>query len=362
MKGVISITAAVLVAVAVAFAFTPVTFGADTGRAVAITAVKADLALIGAPLLALLAQIGDPVAQNDLGVMYMRGVGVERDPLKAAQLLNAAAAAGLARAQMNLLLQRASCNMSERADTMRKLEDFARAGDRRAASFVADCFDWVVGSAGRADITRRMLAMAEIATHTSDPDEELKFGWLLMKSAGGLDAADFNAEALRREAVTAAARYLLRAAAHGRAAAYEGISKIATAYLSMITDPALASQVTTKTASQWIETAAEAGHPRSRCAVGVKLATELAGRQTRATDGERQRLASLFQTCLKDRDPRQVILKDGREQTIGHWRLEDVWKMDEEFLITAPRYDNYDHDIVAQDDAVRRIVVLSKDL
>src|ERR1700704_5511289 len=123
MKGVISITAAVLVAVAVAFAFTPVTFGADTGRAVAITAVKADLALIGAPLLALLAQIGDPVAQNDLGVMYMRGVGVERDPLKAAQLLNAAAAAGLARAQMNLLLQRASCNMSERANTMRKLED-----------------------------------------------------------------------------------------------------------------------------------------------------------------------------------------------------------------------------------------------
>ena len=63
-----------------------------------------------------------------------------------------------------------------------------------------------------------------------------------------------------------------------------------------------------------------------------------------------------------DRSDFKVILKDGREQTMGHWRLEDVWKMDEEFLITAPRYDNYDHDIVAQEDAVRRIVVLSKDL
>jgi hypothetical protein len=33
--------------------------------------------------------------------------------------------------------------------------------------------------------------------------------------------------------------------------------------------------------------------------------------------------------------------------------------MDEAFLVASPRYDNYDHDIVVQRDAVRRIISLS---
>jgi hypothetical protein len=82
----------------------------------------------------------------------------------------------------------------------------------------------------------------------------------------------------------------------------------------------------------------------------------------RATDADRKRLAELFQTCLKDRDPRQVFIRDGREQTAGHYRLFDVWMADEVFLIQSPRYDNYDHDIVAQEEAVRRIASLARQL
>jgi hypothetical protein len=36
--------------------------------------------------------------------------------------------------------------------------------------------------------------------------------------------------------------------------------------------------------------------------------------------------------------------------------------MDEAFLIVSPRYENYDHDFVAQRDAVRRIVSLAGNL
>ena len=88
----------------------------------------------------------------------------------------------------------------------------------------------------------------------------------------------------------------------------------------------------------------------------------LAAQGARASDADRKKLAGLFQTCLKDRDPRQVIFKDGREQTIGHYRLFDVWMKDEAFLVMSPRYDDYDHDIVAQEDAVRRIVNLAQNL
>jgi TPR repeat protein len=354
--------AVVIVLGFVALAYTPVAIGVDTRRAVAVAAVQADLAPIGASLLAPLAEAGDPLAQNDLGVMHMRGSGVVRDPAEAARLLNAAAASGLPRAQMNLLLLRASCDMSERTGTMHRLEEFARDGDRRAASFAADCVSWFTTPNSRVDGVRRLLAMAEIATSTSDPDEELKFGWLLMKTARELDGYGDSVEMLKQAAATAAASYLLRAAEHGRAAAYEGISHIAASQANLITDEALARRVSAKTAPEWIEVAAAAGHPRSRCAVGVKFATELAAKKTRASETERRKLAGLFQTCLKDRDPRQVIFKDGREQTLGHWPLADVWKMEEGFLITSPKYDNYDHDIAKRDDAVARIANLAKDL
>jgi hypothetical protein len=96
--------------------------------------------------------------------------------------------------------------------------------------------------------------------------------------------------------------------------------------------------------------------------VGVALATRLAAELTRASDTDRKRLAELFQTCLKDHDPRQVVFKDGREQTIGHYRLFDVWMMDEAFLVASPHYDNYDHDVVAQQEAVCRIASLASQL
>jgi TPR repeat protein len=354
-----SIAAATLAAAAIALLLMPNTFAAGSRRALAVTAVQLGAAPIGAKLLQPLAEAGDAIAQNDLAVLLNRGIGGKRDPGEAARLLNAAASAGLARAQLNLLLIRAPCNSSTLNSTTATLEGFARAGDRRAASIAADCLE---ASGEPVAVTQRLLAVSTIATATSDPDEELKFGWLLLKHVGRLDGYGSASEALKPRVAQEAARYLFRAIEHGRAAAYEGISVLAAEASALLAGDAVAARVAARSPAEWVEMAAQAGHPRSCCAVGVTLAIRLSADTVRASDADRKRLAELFQTCLNDRDPRQMVFRDGREQTAGHYRLFDVWMRDEVFLVISPHYDNYDHDVVGQEDAVRRIAALARQL
>ena len=69
-------------------------------------------------------------------------------------------------------------------------------------------------------------------------------------------------------------------------------------------------------------------------------------------NSDRQRFREYFDTCLRSRNPRQVIFRDGRERTFGHDPLFDVWMREDPFLLTSPRYDNYDHDIAGREDAL----------
>lgn len=357
MRKTLILTAVALLVAAVVS--TPTTIGAWPRRAVAVLAVQWGWPEMGVALLKPLAKAGDPVAQNNLAVLYMRGVGTARDPAEAARLLNAAAASDLPRARMNLMMVReTSCTSSSRPDRSSKLEEFARKGDRRAASFAADCLTWPIPGS---DSYSRLLEMARIGTGSADPDEELKFGWLLLKTLDRVDNNIVRARAASGDLATAAATYLFRAAEQGRASAYEGISQIAAKYAGLITDDALSKRLAAKSAVEWIDAAAEAGHPRSRCVVGLRLATELAARNRRASDDDRQKVATYFETCMKDQDPRLMITRNGREQTLGYYRLFDVWKMESVFLITAPKYDNHDHDPAAQQTAASRIARLAKE-
>lgn len=355
-----AIGAAVLAAVTIVFLLTPSSFAASQRRALAVMAVRLGAVPLGAGLLRPLARAGDAVAQNDLGVLLYRGIKDKRDPIEAARLLNAAAAAGLARAELNLLLLRAPCKTGERIRTVAALEVFAQAGDRRAASIAADCLDAFPPDNAIVEETHRLLAMAAIATATFDPDEELKFGWQLLNRLQRLGGNSSQAGALKPRVAQQAARYFFRAAEHGRPAAYEGISRLAAEAAPLLAGDDVAERVAVRPPADWVEVAAQAGHPRSRCAVGVALATRLADERTLASDADRQRLAELFQSCLKDQDPRRVVFRGGRERTIGHYRLFDVWMMDEAFLIESPHYENYDHDVAAQHEAVRRIASLAR--
>lgn len=99
---------AVLVAATIVFLLAPSSFGAGPRRALAVMAVRLGAVPLGAGLLQPLARAGDAIAENDLGVLLLRGGEDRRDPIEAARLLNAAAASGLARAELNLLLVRRS--------------------------------------------------------------------------------------------------------------------------------------------------------------------------------------------------------------------------------------------------------------
>jgi TPR repeat protein len=350
----------VLFTVATAVLLMPNGFGASERRALAVTAVRLSAAPLGVAILRPLAKAGDAIAQNDLGVLLHRGTAGSRDAVEAAQLLNAAAAAGLPRAQLNLVLLRDPCDSNARAHVIAALENFAHAGDRRAASLAADCFESFSPIGAVIEEARRVLAMAAIATATSDPDEELKFGWVLLTWLRKINSYGSEADALAPRIAQQAARYLFRAAEHGRPAGYEGISQLAGKAASLLAGDAVADRVAARSPAGWIEQAAEAGHPRSRCSFGVELATRLSTADSRASDADRTRVADMYQSCLNDRDPRQIVFKDGREQTLGHYRLFDVWMMDEAFLIASPRYDNHDYDIVARDDAIRRMALLAR--
>jgi TPR repeat protein len=337
----------------IAFLLTPTTVASDVRRAAAVVAVRAGVPALGVALFRPLAQAGDAAAANDLAVLVNRGIGAARDPVEAARLLNAAANAGLPRARLNLTLIRTPCDTSHGLETAARLEAFADAGDRRAASFVPDCLRWSGTTLPPGEATRRLIAAAEIATRGGDADEELKFGWLLMKQARGLEAWQMD-DAARRAAAEAAARYLFAAAEHGRAAAYEAIAALAQ-HASSYLGPS-AARVAARKPDDWIDVAARAGHPKSRCAVGARLATGAKHQAAALSEADRQRVAEYFDSCWKGRDPRQVIFRNGREETVGHDPLFDIWMKEHPFLIWSPRYDNYDYDIVGREDAIARMI------
>ena len=345
-------------ALLVMLVFTPTLAGADLRRAAAVAAIQSGLASLGVSLLTPLAAAGDASSQNNLAVLINRGIGAPRDPVAAARLLNAAANAGLPRAKMNLVLMRMPCDTNFREQALVRLEEFAAAGDRRAASFVADCLIWSFSSMDGAGMTRKMLAAAAIATQTGDADEELKFGWMLTNGLGQL--AGSGLDALMRTTAHAAAEYLFRAAEHGRPAAYEGLSKLAENYLALLGSDPLGLRLGVHSPAGWVETAANAGHPKSRCIQGVKLAARLSRDRAPAEDPDHARFQKFFETCLKERNPRQVIFENGKERTLGHDPLFDIWMKDDVFLAQPPRYENYDYDSAGREDALSQMVRLMR--
>jgi TPR repeat protein len=351
------IRAVLAVAVAVgalwALLFAPTTFGADLRRTLAVKAVQGGMPALGVALLAPLADGGDAAAQNNLAVLLQRGIGAPHDAVKAAQLFNTAANSGLARAQMNLALLRTPCTTHDnlQIQMIAKLEAFARAGDRRAASFVADC----ISSASDFEAaSRRLIEAATLATKSNDPDEELKFGRLLMDRMRR--ARGWGTDHTRRETFRLAAGYLLRAADHGKPAAYEGLSLLRRELLDLLEPSPERDKVAAKDPAEWLDIAARSGHPKSQCTMGARLAAEVSHRFASMREAERQRIQEHFAACLKGRNPRQVVLLGGgKERMVGYDPLLDVWMWEDPFLVISPRYENYDYDTVARDDALAQM-------
>lgn len=119
------------------------------------------------------ARAGDRVAQNNLGVMYLRGRGVAKDYGRARELFLASAEQGLEGAKFNLgiMALRGYGGPVNHAEALRWFRASAEGGDREAQFF---------------------LGLMYFKGQGVDADRVQARGWFLHAAEGGLPAAQFN--------------------------------------------------------------------------------------------------------------------------------------------------------------------------
>lgn len=292
--------------------------------------VRAGVPSIGALLLEGPAEAGHPIALNNLGVLLFRGVGVRKDPARAAKLLNDAEKAGLQRASLNLLIARASCSVS--SPPIKDFAELMRAGDIRAASFLGDCAGRNVGF-GRSWADDYLLEASGVAVGSGSQSEKLKFAWLL---------ADLAPLAQRRdEFATLAAKYLFELLDEGRIEPYDKIAILAEKLSDRITDPVLRKRVMVMSPQEWLWAGAKAGHPNSACRYGATTAFDVRRMPALRTKELLTRYKHAVRLCSKNRDPNNQILVNGEFRSQGKDPHDDVWAYDEAFLVHPPAYQSY---------------------
>ena len=272
---------------------------ASASSGLAYLALSAGYPTLAATVLKPAASAGDPQAMNDLGVLRFRGVGVEADPAEAARLLSAAAATGLPRARLNLIVAvTPRCSAISKSKQMfEELEALAQGGDIFAASFAADCFGGKWLDMRFADETphwaERLLKLAEIGGR-GDAEEKVKFAWLLVVAVRELDDQKSLAagdRAIADRLLHLAARLFVEARPD-KPAAYYGLSALSGSYSDRLAKSPVVGDVMAHTAEGWLLAGAEAGHMISRCAVTTRALRTLCGRadqgELREAVGERR--------------------------------------------------------------------------
>ena len=121
---------------AMGFLWAPHSVGTGVRNELASLAVRAHIPAVAVSLLKPLADAGDPLALNNLGVLTYRGIGTLDHHPTAKRLFEAASQAGLKRGELNLLLMQGRCTSMAQRDV---LEDLVFNGEPRAASYVLKC-------------------------------------------------------------------------------------------------------------------------------------------------------------------------------------------------------------------------------
>jgi TPR repeat protein len=184
-----------------------------------------------APLFRGAAQQGEPHAQNNLAVLYDRGLGVRQDRTYAQKLYQQAAAKGIAAASYNLgrLLQRGlPADKRDPAKALAAYEKAARAGDpfaRVAMAYLVPENDLAAGSRAAEEWMKAAaaqgLADAQLALgrlqrgRAGAPQEHDARAWLRKAAEGGNAAAAFLLAVEDRSLDPQAARHWLTVAAEG---------------------------------------------------------------------------------------------------------------------------------------------------
>ncbi len=210
----------------------------------------------------------EATAINNRAVLQWRSTegALNAQNIKAA--FRKAAASGLVRADLNLLLATDACD-----DVA--FEALAKRGDSRAASFAATCLAAKARSAPFsqrfrfAGCTERMLELARIATSDDQAAEHMKFGWLLSNLRRGQGCS--SQTSADRELLEAGARHLLRAHELGVPAAAARIGSLLKENPELVASLEVGSLLQQRPLNEWTQMAADEGHPASNCTLGADL-------------------------------------------------------------------------------------------
>jgi TPR repeat protein len=266
-----------LFAVFVSVAFlTPLNYFVGARHALAQKALDAGWPSVSAAVLSPLAQLQDPRAENNLGVLRARGVGTGQDFVDARRLFARAADHGSVRARLNsimILKGRCSQDLSHAADVAAALAPIA-ALDWAAASHIQDCLYFESTVRILPDREQRSVAAGTAVQQSSDGNVLLHSGLALLNRARTMQgpvSGDFDEARRHDEVVRPLARkameLLFAAAEAGEPGAYEPLGLLAQRFGEILGDDPLAVRLRERDGWEWLEVGAEKGHWAAQCRV-----------------------------------------------------------------------------------------------
>ncbi len=304
------------------------------------------------------APLNDAIAINNRAVLRWRSIegAIEAQNIK--DDWHKAAARGLVRADLNLLLATDACD-----DVA--FEALAKKGDIRAASFAATCLADKARSARFTEDFRlagcnpRMLDLARIATSDDQAAEHMKFGWILSDLRHGQGCG--SKKSADRELLEAGAHHLLRAHELGVPAAAARIGAILKENPELVASLEVGPRLQQRPFYEWTQMAADEGHPASNCTLGADL-TRAIEEGPRPVDMKRVRRATkLIAGCInyggRDTPIRNVAGGEIKYAQDGYGQL---WRQEPAYLLRSPDHDDYNLDRYALNRAQQALAVLQK--
>jgi uncharacterized membrane protein YhaH (DUF805 family)/TPR repeat protein len=283
MRGIaIAITlSATIVSVAL---LTPLNYLVEERHAFAQRALAAGWPTVSAALLSALAELSDPRALNNLGVLRARGVGTERNSSDAQRLFARAADQGSVRARLNsVMIANGGCSLdlSHAADVAAALAPIA-ALDWAAASHIQDCLYFEATARILPDRDQRSVAAGTQVQQVHDGNVLLHSGSALLdraRSMPGPVSSDIDDERRHDAVVLPLARkameLLFAAADAGAPGAYEPLGILAMQFGAKLGDDPLAVRLRERSNWEWLEVGAEKGDWAAQCRVAQARITHL---------------------------------------------------------------------------------------
>ena len=235
---------------------------ADRINRQAIALLIADSPAMARLLFGYLHLLGNGEATNNLGVVYLRGLGVERDRRRAIELFEDAVEKGVVAARYNLVLTLPNRNKTPDAVIERQLALLERnvaLGDIPSHVLAAERLYYVNRERFVPDRKARKLELLEVAASSGDPDYIYQLGAELEVRAFVEEDAGMMTRALRA---------YRSAYDKGRIRGAEALGS-ARQLRDWDTVPSRA-EVLEKTESEWTMIAAEGGSITAKCRHGLQ--------------------------------------------------------------------------------------------